>query len=206
VGFLMWGERDPGDGRRCRQRLGRGFDGRSPRIGRFVRPAGGLQQFDEGAKISGREMTELFCAAIDDTFGHLLEEGVAIGRDRDPHNASVVGEALAADERPGLEPVDKAGDVRGSGDEPGGKDKRGECFWSRIPQQTQRVVLLGREIEISKHPLLERLEAIVGPPQVQIGLLLEGIKPVRLGSFAIPGSAACGGPHIRHIGMIVVST
>lgn len=102
------GEHDPGDGRRCRKRLGRGVDGRSPNIGRFVRPAGSLEQFDEGAKIGGGEMTELFEAAIDDTFGHLLEEGVAFGGNRDPHDAPVVGEALATNERPGFEPVDEA--------------------------------------------------------------------------------------------------
>jgi hypothetical protein len=117
-----------------------------------------------------------------------------------------VGEALAADEKPGFEPIDQARDVRGPRDEPGGKDERGERFGGCIAEEAESVVLLGREIELGKHPFFERLEAIVGAPEVEIGLLLEGVETPRQGGFPVSGAAACGGLHLRHIAMIVVST
>ena len=58
-------------------------------------------------------MPKLLHAAIENPLGHLLEERVSLGGDRDPHDAPVVGEALTADERPGFEPVNQPRDVRG---------------------------------------------------------------------------------------------
>ena len=117
-----------------------------------MRPAGGSEKFDERSQLCSGEVAKLLHAAIDDPFGHLLEEGVSLGGDRNPHDPPVVSEALAADEEPGFEPVDQARDVRGPRDEPGGKDERGKRFRGRIAEEAESVVLLGREVELANTP------------------------------------------------------
>lgn len=43
-------------------------------------------------------------------------------------------------------------------------------------EDSQRVILLSGKVEVRKHLVLDRLQPIIGPPEVQIGLLLEGVE------------------------------
>jgi hypothetical protein len=83
-------------------------------FGHLVRPSGRSEEIDERCQVGAGKMAELPGAAGDDPFGHPIEERLPFGSDRDPHDSAVMGEALAADERPNLETIDEPGDVGGT--------------------------------------------------------------------------------------------
>jgi hypothetical protein len=94
----------------------------------------------------------------------------------DLHDAPIVRGPSAVDQSALLELVEKPGDVRRTRHEPAGQVQRSDHAGVGACQKAQGVVLLRREVISAKECLFEGAQAIVGPPQAEEDLLLQGIE------------------------------
>jgi len=138
----------------------------------LVRGACRTEQVDEEAQVRGLHVTELAVTAGDDLVGQVVEERRAGPGDRDGDDAAVVGTAVAADQTASLEPVEEPGNVRGPRHQPAGEGERWQRVGGGVGENPQGVVLLGGEVVAIEDLLFESLEQVVGPPHVEVGLLL----------------------------------
>jgi hypothetical protein len=145
-------------------------------VGRFVRPAGFFQQADKLRELFRGKVTELLVVAFADLVSQLIEQFRARCRDPDFDDAAILGPALPLDKLPLFEAVEQAGHVRRPRNEPRAKRERGNGAGLRSAQQAQGVVLLRREIVLLEQLLFERLEAVVGPPEVEVGFLFRRVE------------------------------
>ena len=83
------------------------------------------------------------------------QDDAAVG-DADVDDAAVIGRAFAIDEIAVGEFVDQTGDIRGAGDESGGKVERGDFFGPGCAKEAEGVVLLGGEIMAGEEFVFEQ--------------------------------------------------
>lgn len=150
-------------------------------FGRFMRAAGLFEQRHELGQLLGRQMAELLVVTSSDAVRQLIEQFDPDGCDRNLHDASVFGPSLAFDEFPLFEPIEQPGHIGRAGNEPRSERERRNRPRLRSAEQSQRVVLLGREIVLLEQPFLDRLEAVIGAPQEKIGLLFRRVETLAVG-------------------------
>ena len=141
-----------------------------------MRGVGPPQQVRQLRLFGGGEVTELPAVHRADLGREFVQQPLSRRRERDLDHAAVLRPAFADDQPPLFEPVEHAGDVGGTGDQPASQFERRHGVGSGAPQQPQGVVLLGRKFVAPEQRVLGLLEAVVGPPQVEEDLLLAGVE------------------------------
>lgn len=122
-------------------------------------------------------MSELALMAVPHGIGELVQQGDSRGGDADFDDAAVFRPAFAMDPVPFFQAIEHAGHVRSAGDQPGAHHQDRHGAGMDAAEQAERVVLLGGQTVRGKELVLDPLEAVVGPPEMEVGFLFEGIEP-----------------------------
>ncbi len=158
--------------------------------------AGATKEFDQGAHFSGFEMVQLPAMTFDDVGSEFVEQGQARGGDADEHNPAVIRRPLAIDQTAFDKFIEQAGDIRGSGNQPGCQVEGLHALGVSRAKQTHRVILLGGDAVLLEKLVFKQAQAVVSTPEIEKDFLLGGVKSRVLNR----------GPFGRgnHIGMLVV--
>ena len=114
------------------------------------------------------------------TFGHLTRQSVQeldpIRGDTNFDNASIFRQSLPVDQPASLQAIEQTCHIGSSRNEPRPQLQGRQTSGVDRFEQTQRVVLLGREVVLAEETIFVGLEEVVCPPQVEVRRLFDGIK------------------------------
>lgn len=145
----------------------------------FVRTSGFVEGGDEFSEFLIAQVPKLSSMAIAHRFGQGIEQHDTCRSDADLNDAAVLRLAFASHEAALVELVEQARHVRCTRDEPCSERRSRQCSGLRGAEQSQRVVLLRREVVSSKKLVFQGPQAIIGAPELQICGLFEGIELLR---------------------------
>ena len=165
---------------------------------RLVRRAGRLQQGNQLHQVRRWHVPELLRMAGTQRASNLVDERDTGLGNRHQHGSAILRRAGPGDEPALFQFVHQSRDVRGPRHESLGEYERGKRLGMLGPQQPQRVVLLGGEVEPREEFVFEHPQAVVGSPQREVRLLL--------GRVESPGRLCRLGQGRGHMGIILLST
>src|SRR5437763_10175177 len=121
-------------------------------------------------------MAELPCMALAQRLLDFAQESNARFGDPDAHNPAVVVGPLAVNEAALFQLVEQPGDIWGARHKSAGEIEGVKRLRVFAAQQPQCVVLLRREIIPAEEFVFQNAQAVVGAPEVEEDLLLEGVE------------------------------
>jgi hypothetical protein len=121
-------------------------------------------------------MSELAFVTFAEGFAEIVNQLAAGRGDFDVDHASVGRVPDAAHEFAVFELVEHAGDVGGTRDESRRQFESGDGMRVCVREEPEDVVLLGGEAVAAKEFFFEGFEAVVGSPESEEDLLLEGVE------------------------------
>ena len=136
-----------------------------------------MEQLDESLQISAVEMAQLPLMHLCQWFADFMEESQPGLSDADHHGSPIILSSAPTDQFPQFELIEHAGDVGGAGNQPAHQEQSRHRLRMLSLQQAEHVVLLGGKLPVAEEFILDRAQAVIRPPQGQIGLLFEGIEP-----------------------------
>jgi len=137
--------------------------------------ARGVQQFGQGTKTFPTHMAQLLAVSFLHRFIETGEKPKALRRDSDHHHSAVFGLAAAGDQVPLLQAVEKPSDVRIPGDHATGDFAAGKAL-RRASENTQDVVLVGREVVSLQHHVQASGQDVGGAKQIEEHCLLGAVR------------------------------
>src|SRR5688572_19524951 len=110
----------------------------------------------------------------------LREQRLPPFRDPHPNDPTVIHRPFPIHQPPLRQPIHQPRNIRRPGNQPRPQLQRSHPLRMRRLQKPKRVVLLGRQLMARKQLILQPAQPVISPPEVEISLLLNGIKPPRL--------------------------
>lgn len=102
-----------------------------------------------------------------------------------PHDAPVFGSALLADQLEGLEPGQKASNIRLGSDHAGSDRGARQAFWMCAAKNPKHIVLGCCNAPGARGLLHRSLKAVSGAQQIQQRLFFNAAEGTLLGDFAL---------------------
>ena len=136
-----------------------------------------MEQLDKSLQISTAEMAQLPLMHLGQWFADFMEESQPGLSDADHDGSPIILSSAPADQFPQFEFIEHAGDVGGAGNKPAHQEQSGYRLGMLSLQKAEHVVLLGGKLPVTEKLILDRPQAVIRPPQGQIGLLFDGIEP-----------------------------
>lgn len=141
-----------------------------------MRLTGMFQQLDEGAQGPAVEVTKLITATTSHVVREPIDDRAAHGRYRDLDHSPTLGTPPSTHEAPPLELVEHPRHVRGPRDEFRPERRGRQRTRLHRSKHTEGVVLLRAESMTREDTLFEFPQTVIGPPELEIGLLLERVE------------------------------
>lgn len=141
-----------------------------------MRLTGMFQQLDEGAQGPAVEVTKLITATTSHVVRESIDDRAAHGRYRDLDHSPTLGTPPSTHEAPPLELVEHPRHVRGPRDEFRPERRGRQRTRLHRSKHTEGVVLLRAESMTREDTLFEFPQTVIGPPELEIGLLLERVE------------------------------
>lgn len=103
--------------------------------------------------------------------GHFIKKIEPLLRDGNLHNSPIFVATLTNYQFPLLQPIQHPRCIWTAGDQTLSQSQCLHRIRIHRTQQPERIVLLSRQLKFRKQLLLQRLQAVIGSPQVQEGFL-----------------------------------